>query len=81
VLSLKPRAEVEPDALRDYVKARVAAYKYPRVVSIVDELPKGATSDLDPGGPQRPAGATTLIAFVIPPAPGNPVTASNAALL
>ncbi|WP_406814695.1 long-chain-fatty-acid--CoA ligase [Mycobacterium sp. M23085] len=31
------------DDLRDYVKARVAAYKYPRVVWLVDALPKGPT--------------------------------------
>jgi long-chain acyl-CoA synthetase len=29
--------------LRDYVRERVAAYKYPRHVWFVDELPKGAT--------------------------------------
>ena len=31
------------DELRDYVKARVAAYKYPRQVWLVDGLPKGPT--------------------------------------
>ncbi|OBF84547.1 long-chain-fatty-acid--CoA ligase [Mycobacterium sp. 852002-51163_SCH5372311] len=34
---------VTPDELRDYVKERVAAYKYPRQVWLVDELPKGPT--------------------------------------
>jgi long-chain acyl-CoA synthetase len=34
---------VTPDELRDYVKARVAAYKYPRQVWLVDALPKGPT--------------------------------------
>jgi len=29
--------------LREYVKRRVAAYKYPRVVWLLDELPKGPT--------------------------------------
>jgi long-chain acyl-CoA synthetase len=28
--------------LRDYVKARVAAYKYLRRIWLLDELPKGA---------------------------------------
>ena len=32
-----------PEDLRDYVKARVAAYKYPRLVWLVDALPKGPT--------------------------------------
>ena len=34
---------MHPDELRDYVKARVAAYKYPRQVWLVDALPKGPT--------------------------------------
>ena len=32
--------------LRDYVKANVAAYKYPRRVWFVDELPKGSTGKI-----------------------------------
>jgi long-chain acyl-CoA synthetase len=32
--------------LRDYVKERVAAYKYPRHVWFVDELPKGPTNKI-----------------------------------
>jgi long-chain acyl-CoA synthetase len=44
--ALKPGAEVTPEELRDYVKTRVAAYKYPRLVWIVDELPKGATGKI-----------------------------------
>jgi long-chain acyl-CoA synthetase len=41
----------EPDAatveeLQAYVKDRVAAYKYPRVVWVVDELPKGPTNKI-----------------------------------
>src|ERR1700752_4780599 len=42
-VALKPGATADPDALRDYVKARVAAYKYPRQIWLVDELPKGST--------------------------------------
>jgi long-chain acyl-CoA synthetase len=34
---------VTADELRDYVKERVAAYKYPRKVWLVDALPKGPT--------------------------------------
>jgi hypothetical protein len=36
-------ASVGADELREYVKARVAAYKYPRHVWLVDALPKGPT--------------------------------------
>jgi len=42
-VALKKNATVEPDELRDYVKARVAAYKYPRRIWLVDALPKGPT--------------------------------------
>ena len=40
---LRPDAAATPQDLRDYVKARVAAYKYPRHIWLVDALPKGAT--------------------------------------
>ena len=42
-VALKPGAAVTPEELRDYVKERVAAYKYPRQVWLVDALPKGPT--------------------------------------
>ncbi len=42
-VALKPGKSVEPDELREHVKQRLAAYKYPRKVWIVDELPKGPT--------------------------------------
>jgi long-chain acyl-CoA synthetase len=42
-VSLKPGAAVEPDALIAFCKERMAAYKYPRVVEFVDELPKTAS--------------------------------------
>jgi long-chain acyl-CoA synthetase len=42
-VTLRPGSRATPDELRDYVKARVAAYKYPRHVWLTDELPKGAT--------------------------------------
>jgi long-chain acyl-CoA synthetase len=35
-----------PEEIRDYVKARVAAYKYPRRVWFADELPKGPTGKI-----------------------------------
>jgi long-chain acyl-CoA synthetase len=46
VLTLKPDASATPGELRDYVKGKVAAYKYPRVVRIVDGLPKGPTGKI-----------------------------------
>jgi long-chain acyl-CoA synthetase len=45
-VALKDGEHVEPDELRDYMKQRVAAYKYPRVVWLVDELPKGPTGKI-----------------------------------
>ena len=46
VVALKEGAEATADELRDYMKERVAAYKYPRQVHIVDELPKGPTGKI-----------------------------------
>jgi long-chain acyl-CoA synthetase len=45
-VALKEGEEVTPDELRDYVKQRVAAYKYPRLIWVVDELPKGPTGKI-----------------------------------
>ncbi len=45
-VALKKGAAVTADELREYVKARVAAYKYPRLVWLVDALPKGPTGKL-----------------------------------
>jgi long-chain acyl-CoA synthetase len=45
-VALKKGSSVTADELRDYVKARVAAYKYPRLVWLVDALPKGPTGKL-----------------------------------
>jgi long-chain acyl-CoA synthetase len=45
-VALKPAAEATPEELRDYVKARVAPYKYPRHVWLVSELPKGPTGKI-----------------------------------
>src|SRR6266516_1611930 len=38
---LRPGAQATTEELRAYVKERVAAYKYPRHVWLVDALPKG----------------------------------------
>ena len=45
-VALKSGAECSPGELRDFVKQRVAAYKYPRHVWLVDELPKGPTGKI-----------------------------------
>jgi long-chain acyl-CoA synthetase len=45
-VALKPGATATPEELRAYVKDRVAAYKYPRRVWLVDELPKGPTGKI-----------------------------------
>ena len=34
------------DEIRTHIKDQVAAYKYPRVVWFVDELPKGPTGKI-----------------------------------
>jgi long-chain acyl-CoA synthetase len=43
VVSLRPGLTVTAEELRSYCKARMAAYKYPRIVEFVDELPKTAS--------------------------------------
>jgi long-chain acyl-CoA synthetase len=45
-VALKAGATATPRELSAFVKARVAAYKYPRHVWFVDELPKGPTGKI-----------------------------------
>jgi long-chain acyl-CoA synthetase len=45
-VALKPGETVSEDELRDFAKERLAAYKYPRHLWIVDELPKGPTGKI-----------------------------------
>lgn len=40
---LKPGAQATPDELRAYTAARLADYKVPRYIEIVDDLPRNAT--------------------------------------
>jgi long-chain acyl-CoA synthetase len=40
VVSLKPGHHTTPDEIRTFARAQLAAYKYPRMVEIIDELPK-----------------------------------------
>lgn len=59
-VSLKPGCSVAPEALIAHCRARLAAYKYPRVVHVLDELPKTPTGKIlrrelreSAGGPSR----------------------------
>ena len=45
-VALKDGAECSEKELREYVKSQVAAYKYPRRVWFLDELPKGPTGKI-----------------------------------
>lgn len=46
VVKLKPGASADPGELREHVKRQLAAYKYPRHVWIVDELPHGGSGKI-----------------------------------
>jgi long-chain acyl-CoA synthetase len=54
-VAFKPGQEASVEELRDFAKERVAAYKYPRHVWIVDELPKGPTGKILHREVERPA--------------------------
>jgi long-chain acyl-CoA synthetase len=45
-VALKDGAEIAPESLREFVREQVAAYKYPRHVWLVPELPKGPTGKI-----------------------------------
>jgi long-chain acyl-CoA synthetase len=45
-VALARGASATPEELRDFVKRRIAAYKYPRQIWLVDELPKGPTGKI-----------------------------------
>jgi long-chain acyl-CoA synthetase len=55
---LKDGAEASPEELREFVKRQVAAYKYPRRIWFVDDLPKGPTGKILKREIQPPAGAS-----------------------
>jgi long-chain acyl-CoA synthetase len=46
VIVLRPGVSAMPEEIRDYVKEKVAPYKYPRVVRFVPELPKTDTGKI-----------------------------------
>ncbi len=45
-VALKPGTQADPAELQAWVKERVAAYKYPRRIWLVDSLPKGPTGKI-----------------------------------
>jgi long-chain acyl-CoA synthetase len=45
-VALKDGAQASADELREFVKEQVAAYKYPRRIWFVDDLPKGPTGKI-----------------------------------
>ncbi len=46
VVSLKPDQSASPEEIIEFSKERLAAYKYPRMLEIMDTLPKGPTGKL-----------------------------------
>ena len=46
VVVLKPGATAGPDEIIAYTRQRLAAYKYPREVRIIADLPKGPTGKI-----------------------------------
>ncbi|QIY76096.1 long-chain fatty acid--CoA ligase [Streptomyces sp. RLB1-33] len=46
VITVRPGAHVTAQEIREHVKDRLAAYKYPRIVSFTAELPKGPTGKI-----------------------------------
>jgi len=55
-VAVKEGEQVDEAALRDFVKEHVAAYKYPRKIFFVDELPKGPTGKILKREIELPAG-------------------------
>jgi long-chain acyl-CoA synthetase len=45
-VSLREGATADTEEIKQYVKDRIAAYKYPREVWVLDELPKGPTGKI-----------------------------------
>ena len=46
VISLRPGASVDTDEVRAFVKERLAAYKVPAQVIVVEELPKNTNGKI-----------------------------------
>lgn len=46
IVALRPGASATPEDIVQHCKGLVAAYKYPRIVKIIDSLPKGPTGKI-----------------------------------
>ena len=46
MVSLKEGQTATAEEIKAYAKEQVAAYKYPRKIEIIDELPKGPTGKI-----------------------------------
>jgi long-chain acyl-CoA synthetase len=46
IVVLRPGSELDPEELIGWCKGRLAAYKYPRIVELREELPKGPTGKI-----------------------------------
>ena len=62
-VALKEGESATVEELRAFMKEKVAAYKYPRVIWLVDELPKGPTGkilkrEIEAPQPRREAGGS-----------------------
>jgi acyl-CoA synthetase (AMP-forming)/AMP-acid ligase II len=66
VVVAAPGAKVSPEGLREHVRARLARYKAPRRVVMVDELPLLPTGKVDKKGLRETFGGET------PPGPDQP---------
>jgi hypothetical protein len=60
VISLKPGQTVTPEEIRAFARERMAAYKYPRVVEIMDDLPKTTSGKIMRRLLQPTTSATTM---------------------
>ena len=60
-VALKPGASATPGELRDFARDRVAAYKYPRQVWLVEQLPKGPTGKILRREVRPPADGDTAV--------------------
>jgi long-chain acyl-CoA synthetase len=67
---LRSGTKASAEELREFVRSQIAAYKYPRHVWFVDELPKTATGKIlkrdievpapDPGSPRNRGGGVRI---------------------
>ena len=81
----RPGVEASADDIRDFVKDRVAAYKYPRHIWFADELPKSATGKVlkrDIQVPDEPADSSSGVrrsrpVHARPLAPGHSAPAAK----